>query len=721
MFGRLNISQQGLIALLVLLASQCLFVGLLASELTQAQNSLAQEDHARRIFAQINEMMYAGDRCGEILLANMAMARSANERSSDLSMDTAEARERFESEHRKLIRLMAGLPDSIARANRTHQTLSTIFNRSAERAFLQSDSAAEEFYSRMLSACQENVNTVKHFAQLDASHTPQSLEQVKRLLLAGVLLNVGGTLILAWFFIRRITGRIKILTENCARFSRQQPLHARLTEEDEIGRIDTVFHQMAAALVAAANQERALIENSSDVICRLDIDGNFLFVSSAANSEWGYAPHDLLGKNIAILLSGPDARVLIEKIKSFASQDVRSDFEARVQRLDGQFIYTHWCTYWSRAERSLFCFVRDVEKEKRADDLLKFQELQLRNAIESLPVGIAIVKDNGSILSINAWVEAMLGHLRAELLGRSIADLFVSCENSEADILARLKENGSLPLRCAARQEELGLYVDMTATMNADSARQEDLLLVIEDVSERVKLEQMKQQFVTLLGENLQKPLEHVRSMISDQMDNQSLDERKRGRLQRVISGSDRLLKLIDELLNIEQLEAGKLVGELKSCSLEEVVASALDAVRDFAEQQKKAIEWQMDGLNGCTILADRDRLVQVIINLLSNAIKYSPQNTSITVACDLEGNQVKLRVMDRGRGVPPEMQKSIFEPYVQVSSADGARGVGTGLGLAICKTIVESHGGEIGVESREGGGSAFWLTLMKAEMPESK
>lgn len=172
---------------------------------------------------------------------------------------------------------------------------------------------------------------------------------------------------------------------------------------------------------------------------------------------------------------------------------------------------------------------------------------------------------------------------------------------------------------------------------------------------------------------------------------------------------TERLIELINDLLDIEKLESGTLSMNPQDCSVCEIFDKAFDAVSANAEQ--KMIDLEIKD-SDCNIWADADRLSQVLINLLSNAIKFSPSEGHITVAAEPVDGMVEFTVVDEGRGVPVEKQAAIFERFSQVSVTDAERGKGTGLGLAICKAIVEAHGGSIGVISEPDKGSKFWFRV---------
>ena len=148
---------------------------------------------------------------------------------------------------------------------------------------------------------------------------------------------------------------------------------------------------------------------------------------------------------------------------------------------------------------------------------------------------------------------------------------------------------------------------------------------------------------------------------------------------------------------------------ELKDVSIRALLEESFDAVEQVADDSGVTIE-----ISGGDerVLADPDRILQVIINLLSNAIKFSPRESKVNMRIVNEADFVEVRVEDQGRGIKKEFQETIFERFKQVEKLDSTEKKGTGLGLAICKMIVEEHGGSIGVDSEDGKGSTFWFRL---------
>ncbi len=170
-----------------------------------------------------------------------------------------------------------------------------------------------------------------------------------------------------------------------------------------------------------------------------------------------------------------------------------------------------------------------------------------------------------------------------------------------------------------------------------------------------------------------------------------------------------RLVRLINDILDLERYDSGRIEMHFETVALDSVFARSLEAVRSFADQEGVAIE-----ISPATaqVWGDGERLVQVLVNLLSNAVKFSPRGSVVCLEARQGNGWSQVSVRDEGRGIPPSFRSVIFERFRQVEASDARQKGGSGLGLAICKAIIEQHGGSIGVESEEGKGSLFWFRL---------
>jgi CheY-like chemotaxis protein len=245
----------------------------------------------------------------------------------------------------------------------------------------------------------------------------------------------------------------------------------------------------------------------------------------------------------------------------------------------------------------------------------------------------------------------------------------------------------------------LGATVGVTITFN--------------DVTRQREIDRMKTEFVSTVSHELRTPLTSIKGslhlLLSDP--GLQLDATQRQLVDISVKNTDRLIRLITNILDISKIEAGHIQLELGMHSVEEFVSVAVDGIAAFAESRSILIESEVErGLP--QVRVDGDRMVQVVTNLLSNAIKFSPAGSTVHVTTRRAGAQLELRVTDRGRGIAPEDMGKLFKKFQQLDGSNVRSVGGTGLGLAICRGIVEEHGGAIGVESRVGHGATFTVTL---------
>ncbi|MNS49519.1 Alkaline phosphatase synthesis sensor protein PhoR [compost metagenome] len=189
------------------------------------------------------------------------------------------------------------------------------------------------------------------------------------------------------------------------------------------------------------------------------------------------------------------------------------------------------------------------------------------------------------------------------------------------------------------------------------------------------------------------------------------LTDAQHGYMGKILDGSDRLLALINDLLDMSRIQAGKFAITPSDVAVSRVCEGAVGALQPLADQQGVTLSLEAaDGLP--TVWADPQRLEQVVTNLVSNAIKFTPEGGTVTVAVRGLPDHLRVEVRDTGMGISPEHHARIFDAFTQVDMSNTRRSGGAGLGLAIAKSLVEAHQGHIGVESEEGRGSTFWFTV---------
>lgn len=228
--------------------------------------------------------------------------------------------------------------------------------------------------------------------------------------------------------------------------------------------------------------------------------------------------------------------------------------------------------------------------------------------------------------------------------------------------------------------------------------------------------QESKQNYIELLRTRFEQPIAASKEFLTSvKVDTTLAPEATRG-AERSERNLERLLKLIDELLLLEQKAHAEKNIDLKVSEVElsDLLKRSMEAVSDFAE--KGYVKLELDAPSRL-IEADGDRVIQVIVNLLSNAIKFSPKNSTVKIHAHDSSDGIQIQIIDQGRGVPLDKKKKIFERFGQSESSDASEKGGTGLGLPICKDIIEAHGGSLGVDSVEGAGSTFWVKLPKSKV----
>lgn len=228
------------------------------------------------------------------------------------------------------------------------------------------------------------------------------------------------------------------------------------------------------------------------------------------------------------------------------------------------------------------------------------------------------------------------------------------------------------------------------------------------------ELEQFKQQLIGIVSHELKTPLSSMQVNIALMRNGVTgeLPEKAEKKVRVLESNVGRLIRLINDLLDIEKLESGKFELIIRDCKLKNIIETSLDATSEFALNRRIELIVPETEL---ILNADQDRIVQVLINFLSNAIKYSKEESQVIVELAEVEDFVEVRVKDSGRGIPATHLEKIFDRFQQVEKSDETEKGGTGLGLAISKAIIEQHpGGKIGVDSTPGEGSTFWFRIKK-------
>ncbi len=345
--------------------------------------------------------------------------------------------------------------------------------------------------------------------------------------------------------------------------------------------------------------------------------------------------------------------------------------------------------------------------------------------LESVADGIYGVDPDGRVTFVNAAASRTLGASPDSLIGRDAHALFHapdadgnpypadSCYIREAvrdGITAVAEQDVYL------REDGSEVAVEVTASPLKDDGRTLGAVVVFRDITDRREVERLKDEFVSVVSHELRTPLTAIRGALGllDSGALGTLPERSARMVHVARSSSDRLNRIVDDILDIERMDSGTTPLERADHRVADLVATAAEPVGLLARDAGvEIVQEDTDEV----VAVDGDRVVQMLTNLLSNAVKFSPPGGTVRVSARSAGEMVELRVEDEGRGIPPDKLEAVFRRFEQVDASDSRERGGSGLGLAISQSIVERHGGRIWAESRgEGTGATFRATLPRPE-----
>ena len=341
-------------------------------------------------------------------------------------------------------------------------------------------------------------------------------------------------------------------------------------------------------------------------------------------------------------------------------------------------------------------------------------EAVFMTAVDACPFGIIVVEPLGRIVLANNEVERIFGYGHGELIGQTV-DILVPanlraqharyCGQFTAHPQSRAAKNRRLSGR-RRDGSEFSVEVGLSPMHTGDGFL---ILGTVVDISERLQMERLKDEFVATVSHELRTPLTSISGALGLLINDagKTLPATTMRLLTIAHANSQRLARLVDSILDMEKLESGKAVFVLKRLEVRSFVEQAIEANRGFADIY--GVRVRLDAASvAAEMRADPDWLAQIVANLLSNAIKFSPRGAEVVVATESRDGRIRITVRDHGGGIPADFKGRIFEKFAQAATADMRQHGGSGLGLSIVKQIVTRLGGEVGFADAPGGGTIF-------------
>ena len=490
--------------------------------------------------------------------------------------------------------------------------------------------------------------------------------------------------------------------------------------------------RLTRELEATQAYTRSLIESNVDALMTTDLLGQITDVNQQMESLTGYRREELVGSPFKQHFTDPQRAE--EGIRLALREGKVTNWELTARGKDGRetIVSCNATAYHDRdgALQGVFAAARDITDRKQVDATLRASEEQFRGLLEAAPDAMVIVDPQGHITLVNRQTERLFGYPREELLGQPIETLVperfhgahvghrdgflarpgVRPMGAGLQLYGRRKDSSEFPVEISLSPlvTDRGTLVsaavrDITARKQVEEALQEATLAA-------EQANQAKSEYLSRMSHELRTPLNAILGF-AQVLEIEGLRDDQHESVDHILSGARHLLALINEVLDIAAIEAGRLSLSLEPVGVAELIAEAVSLIRPLADQQGIMLVDQPQTCDGY-ILGDRQRLKQILLNLLSNAVKYNREGGSVQLACEqVARERMQIKVTDTGTGVAPESVERLFVPFDRLGS-ERTSTEGTGLGLPLTKRLAEAMGGVLGVAGAVGQGSTFWIEL---------
>jgi PAS domain S-box-containing protein len=495
------------------------------------------------------------------------------------------------------------------------------------------------------------------------------------------------------------------------------------TEPEVVGMTPVIIHDLQEITDRATALSQKLgveIAPGFQRFVMLSLHGEF------SEQEWTYIRKD--GSRFPVLLSITSLRDANDNVTGFVA--IGSDITERKQA-EAALLHSKDELEARVVERTLELsqlnqqLAVELRERQRTQAALEVSQVQLKDALRSLnfhfensPLGIVEWNRDLQVIRWSGAAENIFGWSAGEVLGKHISEWqFVYLEDVERIRLevAGLLDGTSQRSICHNRNyRKDGSIVNCewyNSALLDEHGQMKSVLSMGLDVTDRDRVERMKNEFISVVSHELRTPLTSIYGALgmlaSGSIDPQSAKAKRLVDI--AVNSTERLIRMINDILDIERIESGQVRMLKERCAVTDLLTTAVNTVQPLAEQADVNIVISTIAESIC---ADADRIVRALTNLLSNSIKFSTPGQTIDCKVERESGYLLFQVRDRGRGIPADKLESIFERFQQVDSSDSRNHEGTGLGLAISRTIVQQHSGQIWVESVVGEGSTFFFRL---------
>lgn len=481
------------------------------------------------------------------------------------------------------------------------------------------------------------------------------------------------------------------------------------------------------------NSFQYFFDNTTSIYIVLNQDLNIVKVNATFKNLLGEAGDELLGKNFTELIYSDDkGRVEEIKVRENLTDEL---LNVRVMAKNDEF---KWLELRVKRQELLYLVcANDISSQKQIQDELMKQNRQLEAEmvkedalVKSIGDGIIVVNDHGEITFVNEQALNLLGYKTEELLNKVIMHVIRMIDEKGDDITAqerpinkalknKLKETGSK--FSYIKKDGTLLPIAYTATPIVLNDMVVGGVIVFKDVTKEKEVDRMKTEFISLASHQLRTPLSAMKWFAELVLDGKDpLTAEQKQLVENIYNSNERMIDLVNSLLNISRIESGRIIIDPKPTDLAELINQVVLELQPKLNEKKHHLAISLHN-SLPKINIDPKLIRNVYMNILTNAIKYTHEGGEIHIFVSKSNDEVISQITDNGYGIPESQQQRVFEKFFRGENVLKVQTDGSGLGLYLIKLIVESSGGKIWFKSKEGIGTTFWFSLPIAGVKAKK
>lgn len=484
--------------------------------------------------------------------------------------------------------------------------------------------------------------------------------------------------------------------------------------------------RVEAARAEAETAERRIaeiLESITDAFLAFDREWRVVYANSSAEDLIGASRESLLGTDFWDRYPALRSLPVHETFRRVMSERVVQDVDLPSRLSPGMWLRFHIVP----TSTGVAAYIRDITSIRDSERALRKSQAELSAIVQGMRDVVLVMDGEGRYKDIAPTAAPLLYRPPAELLGRTLHEIFPTelADFFLGHVRQALATGETRSLEYSLPFKDRVVWFDgaisrmtedrvvLVAREVTDRKQLEEVLRAAKDEAERANRE--KSTFLSRMSHELRTPLNAILGF-GQLLEQEVKEEDDRESVHQILRAGRHLRTLIDEVLDISRIEAGKISISLEPVGVSEIVGESVDLLRIMAADRRITIDAEGALAPDRFVRADRQRLKQVVLNLLSNAIKYNRPGGTVTLSCEaVDGDRLRITVQDMGRGIPPEKLARLFTPFERLDAERiGVEGIG--LGLALSRGLLEVMGGTLGVESRDGEGSRFWLELPRED-----